>query len=437
MPIPATFQEYFQREAGEYLDALDRLLGEESPDPARLGRSVRAVRGSARVAGAKPAAEVAGLLEDAARALAANQLEWSEEVRERFRQTGADLRALVSGREESDALRAARGRWQGVGVRLPPPTPPPGGEELQSFLRAEIAGVVAALDRAIPELERSLRRTEPLEAALRRLRPLQGVVHKGLLAPVLELFTALEEVAEGVIAGEPRPGGVELLRAVRSALDAARRRLESEDDIVDDTPEMRHFRELRGRFSAGAGEAGAVPVTELFSEDEEPHLVSSSLAPLPADEKVEDFVRIEATGFLDRATGEVLGSGPGGDPVAAATSQLEAVRDLAATYGFSGLTRAAQDALVRLQSVSGREGVLSVLGSLGDSLPGAVPAETDTAREPAEPVPVEELLLRGEPALRSALALRAEVEEMAGSDGLRARVEEVFDLIELGLERRP
>ncbi|HEX2188988.1 MAG TPA: hypothetical protein VHG51_08835, partial [Longimicrobiaceae bacterium] len=66
---------------------------------------------------------------------------------------------------------------------------------------------------------------------------------------------------------------------------------------------------------------------------------------------------------------------------------------------------------------------------------------------PAEPaqveegvVPVESLLFRGEAALREALRLRPEVERLAATDdgaALRARLDELFDLVALGMEGTP
>jgi len=49
-------------------------------------------------------------------------------------------------------------------------------------------------------------------------------------------------------------------------------------------------------------------------------------------------------------------------------------------------------------------------------------------------VPIEQLCYSGEPALRRALELREQLEKLAGDDSdAHAAVEEVFDLIRLGI----
>jgi hypothetical protein len=65
--------------------------------------------------------------------------------------------------------------------------------------------------------------------------------------------------------------------------------------------------------------------------------------------------------------------------------------------------------------------------------------ETTASAAPSEPeelplVPIEQLCYSGERALRRALELRAQLENLAGDDSdARAGVEELFDLIGLGI----
>ncbi|MET0398251.1 MAG: hypothetical protein ABW277_15730, partial [Longimicrobiaceae bacterium] len=66
--------------------------------------------------------------------------------------------------------------------------------------------------------------------------------------------------------------------------------------------------------------------------------------------------------------------------------------------------------------------------------PAGAPAESAAGAEDGV-VPVESLLFRGGAALREALALRPELEGLAaGSPELRGRLEELFDLVSLGME---
>ncbi|MDQ3555977.1 MAG: hypothetical protein M3409_04255, partial [Gemmatimonadota bacterium] len=65
-------------------------------------------------------------------------------------------------------------------------------------------------------------------------------------------------------------------------------------------------------------------------------------------------------------------------------------------------------------------------------------AGLDAADSEPEVVPIASLLLRGEAALRAALALRPEVERAADADpALHARLNEVWELIEMGLDAAP
>src|SRR4029078_243233 len=85
---------------------------------------------------------------------------------------------------------------------------------------------------------------------------------------------------------------------------------------VGETDELRHFRQVRdGMEQAPDDEAGVGPVASLFYDDAGPHVVSSPMAPAPGGEgtlvhDVEAFLRMEATGFLDRAQGLVASVSP-------------------------------------------------------------------------------------------------------------------------------
>lgn len=112
--------EHFVREAGEYLDELEQVLGATGePDADRLFRLARGVRGSAELADAGPVCDVAARLERAASFVAEGRIPWSASLRERFGATLADLRVLVpraAGGWDDEAERradAAMARWGG------------------------------------------------------------------------------------------------------------------------------------------------------------------------------------------------------------------------------------------------------------------------------------------------------------------------------------
>jgi HPt (histidine-containing phosphotransfer) domain-containing protein len=473
-------REYFALEAGEYLDQLDALLaGSDRPDPVRFFRLARGVRGSAQLAGATPIVEVAERLEDGARAIRDGVLPWSPEVRDRTRRTAEDLRVLVErhehwGPDEDARAHAAVERWGDVHGRRRSDQPG-AGDELFAFVRREITGVVAEMDRVLAELARKPELREPLRVVLRRMRPVRGVAGMEALAPVLEVLEGIEDAAHEILSrtAPVLTAELELLGAGGSALRAAGTALEG-GRAPGDSPELGSFRELRDRAEDAAGEEdGVVPVSRLFADGGGPHLVSSPMAPLAADgeitPEVEAFLRIEATGFLDRAEG-LLGSLPARPRrftrIAREVAELAAsVRDLASTYNVAGLATSAELAATRLRAATTPEDARDALLRLRHALPGSpqppavaepapvTSAATAEAVEPAiaaEPardesadeegvVPVETLFYAGEDALREALALRERIADLAGSPSgtpLADALDELFGLVELGMSGR-
>lgn len=475
--------EYFALEAGEYLDQMDALLaGSERPDPVRFFRLARGVRGSAQLAGAAPIAGVAERLEDGARAIRDGLLQWTPEVRDRARRTADDLRTLMerhgswSAAEDQRAAAAAE-RWADVRGGRRRSDAPHDGDALFDFVRREIGGVVAEMDRALAELVAAPEGREPLRVVLRRMRPVRGVAGMETLAPVLEVLEGIEDAAHEVLGRTSAVTGPELdlLAAGAAGLRAAAASLEG-GRAPGESAELTAFRELRDRVeeaSAAGDEAEVVPLSRLFSDEPGAHLVSSPMAPAPSGEgmtpDVEAFLRIEATGFLDRAEGLLAGQ-PAGRPrrfgkVAREVAELAAsVRELAGTYGVGSLATAAELAANRLRAAGSPEEARDALLQLRHALPGAPPqpavapaaapsvvaetaeqAEAAAAPAPEQPradeegvVPVETLLYAPDEALREALALRGRIEQLGGGRGtpLGDAVDELFGLVELGLAGR-
>jgi HPt (histidine-containing phosphotransfer) domain-containing protein len=481
--VSQSLSDYFVLEANEFLDQLDALLaGGGTPDAERFFRLARGVRGSARVAQEEPIAAVAEALEGAARALQERTLAWSEETRALAVRTVDDLRVLVRARgrwtpAEDARAREAAARWTGVSPERGAARPADGAEgQFTAFLRREVMGVVSELDHASESLRRAPAEREPLREVVRRMRPLRGMTGVDALAPVQEVLEGVEETAGALVS---RPGGLadahlELLAAARTALAAALAAVERGGD-AGALPELARFRDVRERLAdagQGAGDDGVIPVSALFYDDAGPHIVSSPLAPVPASggsapEEVERFLRLEATGFLDRAEALLaIASARRDRSFGGVAGQLAAlaqsVGELSGTYGMAFVASAAGRAADELRASGSAEEARAVLARLRASLPGAggVAAVEPDAREaapPADPrteaaapveatapaedgvVPVESLLFRGGAALREALSLRPEIERLAAANGagsaeLRGRLEELFDLITLGME---
>ncbi len=469
-----SLSDYFALETGEFLDQLDALLaGGGTPDPERFFRLARGVRGSARMAQEAQIAGVAEALEGAARALQEGAIPWSEETRALAVRTVDDLRVLVRARgrwtpaEDARAGEAAA-RWTGLSPERGPARAAEGaGDQFVAFLRREMMGVVSELDHASESLRRAPEEREPLREVVRRMRPLRGMTGVDALAPVQEVLEGVEETAGALVS---RPGGLadahlELLAAARTALAAALAAVERGGDAAG-LPEMERFRDARDRMaeaaSGAAGEDdGVLPVSALFYDDAGPHIVSSPLAPVPAaggtaPDEVERFLRLEATGFLDRAEALLASVSARRDRsfggVAGQLASLaQSVCELAGTYGMAAVATAAAQAADELRAAATAAEARTALARLratipgaGSAAPGAEPARP-AAGEPPEGgargedgvVPVESLLFSGGAALREALSLRPEVERLAtGGDAaeLRGRLEELFDLITLGMD---
>lgn len=456
-----SLSDYFALEAGEFLDQLDALLaGGGTPDAERFFRLARGVRGSARMAQETQIAGVAEALEGAARALQDRSLPWSEETRALAVRTVDDLRVLVRARgrwtpAEDARAREAAARWTGVSAERGPARAADGaGDQFLAFLRREVMGVVSELDHASESLRRAPEEREPLREVVRRMRSLRGMTGVDALAPVQEVLEGVEETAGALVS---RPGGLtdahlELLGAARGALAAALAAVERGGDAAE-LPELERFRDVRDRLAeaasgAAAGDRDVLPVSALFFDDAGPHVVSSPLAPVPAagegvPGEVERFLRLEATGFLDRAEA-LLASVSGrrdrsfGGVAGQLAALAQSVCELAGTYGMAAVATAAAGAADELRAASTAPEARAALGRLRAAIPGA-PSAAPPAEGAAEAedgvVPVESLLFRGGAALREALSLRAEIERLAAaSPELRGRLEELFDLVSLGME---
>lgn len=218
---------------------------------------------------------------------------------------------------------------------------------------------------------------------------------------------------------------------------------------------------------AGAGAGLADPEPAPTSGDPaalDPAVLEGTPAQEELPIEVVNFFRSEAGALLDRIE-RMVGERPQwtGERHRGAHRELldtvTALRDLAATFGFAASTAAAERLLDALEQNGAADGLVAEVRRLVTSeVPGhpGQPAESmqtvagedavpDQANAPfgaragqqddGDVVPIEDLLYRGEAALRRALELRPALDRLVGADAAaRETVDELFDLIRLGLK---
>jgi HPt (histidine-containing phosphotransfer) domain-containing protein len=275
--------DHFVREAGDYLEELDLLLrGASEPDLERVFRLARGVRGSAQVAGADAAAEVAARLEGAARFVLDGRIRWADELRDRFIESVAELRSIVPAfragwsDDEVDRLCAIAERWGsfehsgGAAERAGP-------ANITEFVQSELATVVGVIRNVARELARTPAATAPPRELLDAIRVVRGVAGSPSLAPVLEVIDGVEDISRhlAIHGADGESARLEALDAAREALESAIRALKSDDAPDPEDPALSRF---RARYAPVAtptqSEADVVPIEALFFDDEGPHLVS-------------------------------------------------------------------------------------------------------------------------------------------------------------------
>jgi|GEM_PF-4232817 len=302
--------DHFVREAGDYLDELELLLrGAGEPDPERVFRLARGVRGSAQVAGADPAADVAARLEGAARFVRDGRIAWASELRDRFIESVAELRAIVPSfrdgwsEEEVARLRAIAERW-GAFENEAVPAERSGPANITDFVRSELATVVSVIRKVAGEMARTPSATAPPRELLDAIRVVRGVSGSPSLAPVLEVIDGVEDLARhlAIHGGEGAVARLDALDSARDALESAIRALEKDEGPDPEDPALWRFRARFAPLSTGAeSEADVVPIEALFFDDEGPHLVSAGSVgteanpprPTAAGERDDDAVPIE------------------------------------------------------------------------------------------------------------------------------------------------
>ena len=324
MSSPIGMAEYFAMEAGEYLDRLGVLVGQDGqPQPEELVRFSRALRGSALMANQTIIARAAAGLEAVAKAYREQRRPWDAQLRERCSHFVGELRTLVrsigawSDEELTRAERLALDLESLGGVASPAgprPTPPqsaaPGTDAgVRAFVAREGALTASALDRAARALRSSPEAHDPLYAVLRRLQSLRGLAALTDLAPLPDVLESVERaVGELTRMFAPPPQVADVFEAAAQALARCARDVAQSGRPSPDADEARRFADLLLR--AFATENDVVPIESLYLDGEKGILqagTSLRVSPLSTVELVSQGERLcEVADELERAESPTL-----------------------------------------------------------------------------------------------------------------------------------
>jgi chemotaxis protein histidine kinase CheA len=389
----ATLRDYFVNETNEYFTKLNAVLVRleaSRGDPNEFVRLAKGLRGSAQLARENRVLRAGICLEAAARALVSGALEWSGDVGGRARRTIEDLQALVTGGENDDAadarVKRVVDRWKELNVHPPSDalegSATPAAErsaasrQFREFAAHEVAGIVAEIDAGLSQLATDPRNRDILKAILRRQRALLGAARLDEINIVAETLRAIEDLVRVIVKlNVPvKEEWANVFRAARDVLTNAIEPLKQGNDPTP-TPALSKLRTLRTELLDRFGEGEAVPVT-------------------------------------------------GGPPAPAAIAGVAAPANAAAAPPPPPTPAASPPPPPPSTTVA------------QPSSPAPAPPPMSAPPTPSNDgiVPIEQLCYSGESALRRALELAPQFEELAGDNSTaRENVEELFDLIRLGI----
>ena len=355
MTAPSGILDFFVLEASEYIEQLDGLVlagGTGGPNAESFQRAARALRGSATMARLNAFADLAAALERAARSLRDGSLRWSPALSGAIVGAVDDLKILVrAARAWGDGeSRRASARAAEISGFLPAErtaAPSPGtGQTGPSFLAGETANIAAGLEFLL---------TGPADPSaptnvLNRLRALRGVAVIKDVPPLPEVLDAADQGLRPIEMqhGELTPAHRELVDAAAAVLRDAARVLRGTAPTGTTVGPLAVSPETSARFEAALGRfadaeaerAHVVPVSNLFFDDNGPHVVSSTAQPPTTPS---DRFRLEMVGHgehLRRLIGDARASS---DPAAVERStralrrMVTTVRGTAASFGESAI----------------------------------------------------------------------------------------------------
>lgn len=327
----------------------------------------------------------------------------------------------AGGMADAGASRAAGGDGSGYAGSMAHAASAGSSGERDAFLAfaaREVSSILSALESALNTLARAPRDREPLKSILRCQRALLGSAQLDSLPAVAETLNAIDQICRLIarqdVAVQDR--WYDFFRAARDVLaDAAAALLEGEVPVR--TPSVPRMAELRDALQAeylGGHEVPTPPPPPIGA---------------PTGAEAADFFRTEARLLLKRIERMAadLDTAPA-DREAVLRRELgatlEALRDTALTFGYARVGTLAHSARSRARGNAGSE-LLALLPNLSAAIEAAATADDDA-------VPIEDLLYRGEAALRRALQLRPVLETVLGNDArAREALDEIFDLMHL------
>ena len=368
-----TLREYFTSESNTYFAQLaDQVNRFETArgEPQELLRITRGLRGSAHLAREDRVYRAAMAMEAAARGIVNGTLQWSPEIAENARETINDLRALSAGESDEQA-----------------------DERVTRVLERWLA-----VGAQIPSERGSADGAEG-SSANRQFREFAAHEVSGI---VNELESGLAQFP-----GDPRNRDVlkSILRRQRALLGAARL-----DEITVVAETLRAIEDLV-RLIVKLNVAVKDEWAAVFKAARD--VLAGALDPLrqgvdPSATPALSTLRTLRTELLERFGEDAV-------PVAPPSVATSAAAEPPPPPAMPVTPAAPPERLV------------PVAAAVADlAVPETTPDE--------EIIGIEQLCYSGEPALRRALELRAQLETLAGEDSdARAAVEEVFDLIRLGI----
>jgi chemotaxis protein histidine kinase CheA len=455
----ATLKEYFEREAEAYLQRLRALLEDaiDAYSAGELHRVMRALRGTAQMARAEHVYTVALTVERVLRHGTA-KVPPPPDLAGRLEATLDDLAALISGSEDGEVAARAAARWADVagpaagdsGVVAAGSGP---SAAFMAYAAREAGAIADELERGVAALIADPLDREVVKRILRQQRALLGATTLDHVPIVAETLRAVEELARVIAKLDVPVKGewLDVFRAARDIMHVAAPALASREQPAPTTA-LSRLRTLRDEIVARYGAGDTISIAPGERLQGTTAVVAAPPSEIPAEpgaaSDVEPADSVVDTAATQRETGDAAAQAINAPPAAAADAPAAAEPETVVEAA-----RAAETELPTPSDVARGEAAATPTVAPGAShrplapateaaawrdAPAAINADAAAAvpRAPEdEIVDVRTLCYRGDAALRRALALRAQLDAaVARQPAARELVDEIFDLIRLGLE---